>query len=124
MKIKKINEFVNNYIDRLSDDELEYMLSIPGGYANIDDDIFIWVGYNPYSDYTRIKISPYKDNRLETFAIDVDKLIVLGNYDKEIINKSDLNNILRWIKINIETIHDLSVENPDVNLLKKLVKIK
>jgi len=125
MKIKKINEFINNnYIDKLNDEELEYMLSVSGDYANIDKDIFIWVGYNPYSNYTRIKVSPNKNNRFETFVIDVDRLIVLGDYDSEIITKSVINNIKRWIKINIETIHELSVENPNVNLLKNLVKIK
>ena len=124
MRIKKINEFNNNdYVNELTELESDYLISVTGDFANIDKDIFILLGYNPHSNYNRIKVSPDKNNRTKTFSIDVDRLVVLGDYDKNIVTKNVIENLFRWIKINIDIIHDLSKEDTDIKLINKLRKI-
>ncbi len=111
MSLKKINEFNNNqdYVNNLTDLECDYLLSVDGDYANIDKDIFILVGYNPHSNYKRIKIST-KNDRYKTFSIDIDRLVVIGDYDQSIITKEVINNLFRWIKINRDLLEELSSE--------------
>ena len=126
MIIKRINEFNNNfdYINELTELESDYLVSVSGDFANIDKDIFILIGYNPHSNYNRVKISYDKNNRTKIFSIDVDQLVFLGDYDKTIINEEVIRKLSRWIKINIDIIHDLSKEDMDIKLINKLYKIK
>jgi hypothetical protein len=103
--------------------ECDYLLSIDGDYLNIDNDIFIFVGYNPYSGVKRIKISTDKNDRYKTFSIDIDKLVIIGDYNKSIITNDVINNIFRWIKINRDILEELSKEDVDAGSLLKLLKI-
>jgi hypothetical protein len=124
MILKKINEFLHQDIyTNISDLEFEYLLSVDGEYVNINKDIFIFIGYNPYSDVKRIKISTNPNKRTDVFSIDIDRLVVIGDYDQSIITKEAINNLFRWIKINRDTIEELSTKSTDVSLLFDLVKI-
>jgi hypothetical protein len=124
MRIKKMNElYYNNIYTEITDLECDYLLSIDGDYLNIDNDIFIFVGYNPYSGVKRIKISTDKNDRYKTFSIDIDKLVIIGDYNKSIITNDVINNIFRWIKINRDILEELSKEDVDAGSLLKLLKI-
>ena len=125
MSLKKINLINNNqdYVNNLTDLECDYLSHISGDYANIDKDIFILVGYNPHSNYKRIKIST-KNDRYKTFSIDIDRLVVIGDYDQSIITKEVINNLFRWIKINRDLLEELSSERDySVSKILELRKI-
>lgn len=123
MIIQRLNEFNNNvdYVNNLTDLECDYLSHISGDYANIDKDIFILVGYNPHSNYKRIKIST-KDDRYKTFSIDIDRLVVIGDYDQSIITKEVINNLFRWIKINRDLLEELS--NSEDYCVSKILELR
>lgn len=124
MIIQSLNEFNNghDYVNNLTDLECDYLSHISGDYANIDKDIFILIGYNPHSNYKRIKIST-KNDRYRTFSIDIDRLVVIGDYDKSIITKDVISNLFRWIKINRELLEELSSED-DYGSVSKILELK
>lgn len=125
MKIRTINEFFNSDTpyEIITEEEMDYLISIPGSYMNIYPEIFIFIGHNPHSAFKRIKVSPNKKFREKVFTIDIDQLVVLGDYDKSVITNKTIDNIFRWIKINRDILEELSKEDFDVILIKKLTKI-
>lgn len=104
--IKKYFEFVNN---NLSEEELLEMANITDDSTGIDD-VVLWIGPNPTTHGKRIKVSnfPKKISNTDLFTITIPDMNIIGEVNSNFITKSKLNDIKKFITINLSLIEDYS----------------
>lgn len=126
--LTKLDEFMtykNLCIDDISFEECDHLISLSANNMGIlnEFNIYIWCGFNPHSDDIRIKVTNNKSIKDRTFVINVNTLEITGEFDKEVITKDVMDNLLRWCKLNTSALNKFS-EDGDVDYFyNSLVKI-
>lgn len=104
--MKKYFEFVHN---DLSEEELLEMANVTDDSTGIDD-VVLWIGPNPSSHGKRIKVSnfPKKISSSDLFTITIPDMNIIGEVNSKFITKSKLDDIKKFITINLTLIEDYS----------------
>jgi translation initiation factor 2 beta subunit (eIF-2beta)/eIF-5 len=124
LKYDELNLINEEFKNSLSKEELfEYMSNINDEITGIDN-VVIWVGTKPPQHGHRVKVSnvPDKMDKDNNFTITIPELKVIGNVNKRLINKTTLEQIFYFIKINQKIIIAYSNEELDTNKFKNLLK--
>lgn len=123
MKIKKVNEY--KIFTKIDDDELMEMSNISSKTTGIED-VVIWLGPNPKYHGRRIKVSntPSKFNKNNCFTITIPDLEIIGDVNKVLVDNKKLEQIKKFISINMDVIIKYSDEeiltDEMISLLKKV----
>ena len=104
--MKRYFEFVDN---GLSEDELLEMANVTDESTGIND-VVLWIGPNPTSHGKRIKVSniPNKISSSDLFTITIPDMNIIGDVNSKFITKSKLDDIKKFITINLQLIEDYS----------------
>jgi hypothetical protein len=124
--MKKIYEF-NEYrfATSISDEELMEMANVSPKKTGIKD-VYIWFGPNPHYHGKRIKVSniPNKFSKNDCFTITIPKFEIIGQYNSNLITTSVLDDIIKFVKLNIKAIEDFSDEKISTDeFIDKLISI-
>jgi hypothetical protein len=109
--MKKIFEF-NDYkfTTSISDEELMEMANVSPKKTGISN-VYIWFGPNPHYG-RRIKVSNIsnKFSKNDCFTITIPKFEIIGKYNTNLITSSVLEDIIKFVNLNIKAIEDFSDE--------------
>lgn len=84
------------------------MANISAATTGIEN-VILWVGPNPSSNKRRIKVSNIPNQAsLDTFTITIPGLKVLGTVNENFITPQVLEQIKKWILLNLELIEEYS----------------
>ena len=123
MKIKKVNEY--KIYTKIDDEELMEMSNISSKTTGIED-IVIWLGPNPKYHGRRIKVSnnPSKFSKNNCFTITIPDLEIIGDVNNVLVDNKKLDQIKKFISINMDVIIKYSDEeiltDEMISLLKKV----
>ena len=110
--MKKIFEF-NDYkfATSISDEELMEMANVSPKKTGISN-VYIWFGPNPHYHGRRIKVSNIsnKFSKNDCFTITIPKFEIIGKYNTNLITSSVLEDIIKFVNLNIKAIEDFSDE--------------
>lgn len=75
-------------------------------------DVFIWIGPNPHYHGKRIKVSniPNKFSKDNCFTITIPEYKIIGDVNSNLIKPSVYDDIIKFIKLNLQLISDYSDE--------------
>jgi hypothetical protein len=113
--MKKLMEYREHeylkYSTVITDDELMEMANISPNKTGIKD-VFIWVGPNPNSHWKRIKVSNVQNkfDKNDCFTITIPDFKVIGEPNSKLITKNILEDIIKFIQLNMQLILDYSDE--------------
>ena len=124
--MKKIYEF-NEYrfATSISDEELMEMANVSPKKTGIKD-VYIWFGPNPHYHGKRIKVSniPNKFSKNDCFTITIPEFEIIDQYNTNLITTSVLDDIIKFVKLNIKAIEDFSDEKISTDeFIDKLISI-
>lgn len=124
--MKKIYEF-NEYrfATSISDEELMEMANVSPKKTGIKD-VYIWFGPNTHYHGKRIKVSniPNKFSKNDCFTITIPEFEIIGQYNTNLITTSVLDDIIKFVKLNIKAIEDFSDEKISTDeFIDKLISI-
>jgi hypothetical protein len=127
LKINEYNHYNNGLKTPLTDDELMTMSDLSYKLTGIDN-VVMWVGPNPHSAQKQIKISNIA-NIIETddcFTITIPELTIIGYVNKSFITDDIMNQILEFIKLNLDAIIKYSSKfgEPTKEFFDTLIPIK
>ena len=108
LKVEELNEYMNNN-SMLDEQELLEMANISSRKTGIKD-IVIWAGPNPKYHGYRIKVSNIA-NKISSdncFTITIPDFKVMGDVNTNLITKEVFNDIIKFIKLNIDLIKKYS----------------
>ena len=99
------------YATFISDEELMEMASISPNKTGIKN-VFIWVGPNPESHWKRIKVSNIQNkfDKYNCFTITIPDFRIIGETNNNLITKKVLEDIIDFVKLNMQIIIDYSDE--------------
>jgi hypothetical protein len=122
--VKNIYEF-NEYrfATSISDEELMEMANVSPKKTGIKD-VYIW--FDPHYHGRRIKVSniPNKFSKNDCFTITIPKFEIIGQYNSNLITTSVLDDIIKFVKLNIKAIEDFSDEKISTDeFIDKLISI-
>ena len=110
--MKKIFEF-NDYkfATSISDEELMEMANVSPKKTGISN-VYIWFGPNLHYHGRRIKVSNIsnKFSKNDCFTITIPKFEIIGKYNTNLITSSVLEDIIKFVNLNIKAIEDFSDE--------------
>jgi hypothetical protein len=100
-------KYIREFFDY--DNELLDMANVTKKTTGIDD-VVIWIGPSPPNHGKRIKVSnrPNSYDTGDTFTITIPSLKIIGDVNTSFINKSILDKINEFIKINTKVILEYS----------------
>jgi len=110
--MKKILEYKEFGIHTsISDEELMEMANISPKKTGIKD-VVIWIGPNPGNHWKRIKVSniPNKISKTDCFILTIPDFKIIGEVNDKLITSSILEDIKKFININLQLIYDFSDE--------------
>ena len=109
MKLFEFKEF--NYYTTISNEEILEMANISPNKTGIKD-VFIWIGPNPHYHGKRIKVSniPNKFSKDNCFTITIPEYKIIGDVNSNLIKPSVYDDIIKFIKLNLQLISDYSDE--------------
>lgn len=113
--MKKIFEFTEHdyikYSSYITDDELMEMANISPNKTGIEN-VYIWIGPNPYSHWKRIKVSnvSWKFKKDDCFTLTIPDFKIIGEVNTKLINNDVLNQIKEFVNLNLKLINDYSDE--------------
>lgn len=90
--------------ERYFEPRLLEMANVGKKHTGIDN-VVLWIGMDPQQHFLRVKVSnvPGKWSS-DNFTITIPKLDIVGKINKSFISGEVLDDILNWIKLNLETI--------------------
>jgi len=109
VKLFEFKEF--NYYTTISNEEILEMANISPNKTGIKD-VFIWIGPNPHYHGKRIKVSniPNKFSKDNCFTITIPEYKIIGDVNSNLIKPSVYDDIIKFIKLNLQLISDYSDE--------------
>jgi len=122
-KIKKFDELFE--FNTFSDQELLEMANASEKVTGIKN-VVLWLGPPPASHGHRIKVSNIPDSFKvnDCFTITIPDFKVIGEINKSLIDEKKLNQIIQFIKINMDNIILYSEYKMDtLDFLNSLIKI-
>lgn len=125
--MKKILEYKEHeYLKNatiITDDELMEMANISPNKTGIKN-VFIWVGPNPGSHWRRIKVSNVQNkfDKNDCFTITIPEFKIIGEPNNNLITKSTLDDIIKFINLNMQLICDYSDEKISTDKLIDNIK--
>ena len=97
------------------------MANVGERYTGIEN-VVIWIGMDPKLHYLRVKVSNFPNKwSNDNFTITIPKLDIVGKINKKFISGEVLDNILNWIKLNIETI--MAYESGEITFTDKFLSM-
>lgn len=108
-KIFEFNEY--KFATSISDDELMEMANVSPKKTGIKG-VYIWFGPNPHYHGKRIKVSNIanKFSKDDCFTITIPKFEIIGQYNTSLITSNILEDIIKFVKLNIQVIEEFSDE--------------
>jgi len=124
MEYKEHDDFLKN-ATKITDDELLEMANISPKKTGLKD-VYIWVGPNPTYHWKRINVSniPNKFDKNNCFTITIPEFRIIGDYNSKLITKKTLDDIKKFITLNMQVICDYSDEKISTDeLIDNIIKI-